>query len=127
MPSRLTALLLAGGLAGALAAAPATAASAATDTVMLREAEFNLRTDQLAVVAADTDTSAVLTVSVTATGFVIGTLTNYHSPADPTDVQAGVFKVIVNGQVTHPAEITVTSSAGSQASTAVSSYIPAGY
>ena len=43
---------------------------------------------------------------------MIGTLTSYHSAADPTDVQAGVFKVIVSGQVTHPAEITVDQQRG---------------
>lgn len=52
------ALLLAGALVGALATVPATAASLATDAVMLREAEFNLRTDQLTVVGAGTDRSA---------------------------------------------------------------------
>jgi hypothetical protein len=43
--------LLFGALAGALATVPATAASLATHTVMLGEAEFNLRTGQLTVVA----------------------------------------------------------------------------
>jgi hypothetical protein len=52
---------------------------------------------------------------------------NSHSPADPTDVQVGVFKVIVNGQVTHPAEITVDQQRGGQASMAVSSLLPVGY
>jgi hypothetical protein len=40
---------------------------------------------------------------------------NSLSATDPTDAQVGVFKVIVNGRVTHPAEITVDQQRGGQA------------
>jgi hypothetical protein len=106
MHARFTTLIVAGGLACAVTGVQAVTASAAADNVMIRGAEFNLRTDQLIVVAADTDVTAVLTVSVTSTGQKIGTLTNYYSAADPTDVQSGMFTVTVNGVITHPAEIT---------------------
>jgi hypothetical protein len=103
--------------AGALAVTPAAAASAAThDTVQIRGAEYNLANGQLTIVAADTDTAAVLTATVTATGQKIGTLTNYYTAQNPTDVQAGVFTA---GE---PTEITVTSSLGGRASSPVSRY-----
>jgi hypothetical protein len=121
-------LAAAGALAGVLAMTQATAASAATtDTVQIRAAEYNLATGQLTIVAADTDTAAVLTATVTATGLKIGALTNYYSAADPTDVQAGVFKVVVNGQAIEPTEITVTSNLGGQASSPVSRYVKEPY
>lgn len=103
--------------AGALAVTSAGAASAAThDTVQIRGAEYNLADGQLTIVAADTGTAAVLTATVTATGQKIGTLTDYYTAQDPTDVQAGVFTA---GE---PTEITVTSNLGGHASSTVSRY-----
>ena len=79
-------------------------------------AEYNLADGQLTIVAADTGTAAVLTATVTATGQKIGTLTDYYTAQDPTDVQAGVFTA---GE---PTEITVTSNLGGHASSTVSRY-----
>jgi hypothetical protein len=122
--SRSMPLLAAGALAGALAISQAGGASAATtDSVQIRAAEYNLATGQLTIVAADTDTAAVLTATVTATGLKIGTLTNYYSAQDPTDVQAGIFTVVD----VEPTEITVTSNMGGQASSPVSRYVKEPY
>ncbi|MGO8978449.1 MAG: hypothetical protein ACLP70_11260 [Streptosporangiaceae bacterium] len=114
--SRLMPLLAAGVLATAVAAFPAGAASAAsTDSVQfVGTPSYNLFNSRLAVAVADPDVTAVLTITVTATGQKLGILDNYHSATDPTDVQARTFEGVAD-----PAEITVTSNLGSTASSSV--------
>ena len=50
--------------------------TAATDTVQITRAQYVTARSQLTVQATDTNTSATLTVSVTSTGSVLGTMTN---------------------------------------------------
>ena len=116
---RLIPFLAAGALAAATAALPAGAASAAsTDSVQFDGTpSYNIFNGRLAVAVADPDVTAVLTITVTATGQKLGILDNEHSAENPTDVQVRVFEGISD-----PGQITVTSNLGSTASSSVSTY-----
>jgi hypothetical protein len=85
--------------------------SAQGDTVAIQKAEYVVSKKQLRVQATSTSLTATLTVSVTATGKVIGTLTN-KGAGD----YAGTFALATN-----PQNITVTSNLTGKASRAVES------
>lgn len=115
--SKLMSFLAAGVLATAMAALPAGAASAAspTDSVQFDGTQtYNIFNSRLAVAVIDPNVTAVLTITVTATGQKLGTLDNLNSATDPSDVQARTFEGVAD-----PGEITVTSNLGSTASTTV--------
>jgi len=84
-------------------------ASAQTDTVAIQRAEYNGSKRQLSVQATSTNQAARLTVSITATGQVIGTLSTRGGGR-----YDGTFAVTAN-----PQNITVTSSLNGRASRAV--------
>jgi hypothetical protein len=82
--------------------------SATTDTVAITLAEYRLSSKRLSVQATSTNAAATLRVYVTATGQLIGTLTNNAG------TYSGQFKWITN-----PQNITVRSSLGGSASAIV--------
>jgi hypothetical protein len=84
--------------------------AAQTDTVAIQRAEYTASKRQLSVQATSSVSSATLTVSVTATGARIGTLTNKGGGR-----YEGTFNVTTN-----PQNITVSSSLNGKASRAVS-------
>lgn len=115
--SKLMSFLAAGVLATAMAALPAGAASAASPTESVQfdgTQTYNIFNSRLAVAVIDPNVTAVLTITVTATGQKLGTLDNEHPATDPTDVQTRTFEGVAD-----PGEITVTSNLGSTASTTV--------
>lgn len=83
--------------------------NSATDTVQITRAVYITRRSQLTAQATDSSDSAVLTVSVTSTGAVLGTLTNNGGGS-----YSAVFRGIAN-----PMNITVTSNLGGSASAQV--------
>ena len=81
----------------------------AVDTVTITKAQYSIARSQLLVTATDSDPTATLTVSVTNTGQVLGTMTN----------QGGgnyAFKKVVTP---NPRQITVTSNMGGSATARV--------
>lgn len=86
-----------------------TPAPAQTDTVAIQKAEYNGSKRQLTVQATSTSQTATLRVSVTATGQVIGTLSNRGGGR-----YDGTFTLTTN-----PQNVTVTSSLNGRASRAV--------
>ena len=83
--------------------------TAEPDGVIIYQATIRTRDRQITVAADDPDTAAVLTVTDSATGLVLGTLNTFGS-----GIGSGVFD---NGDV--PKNITVTSSAGASATAPV--------
>lgn len=83
--------------------------NSATDTVQITRAVYITRRSQLTAQATDSSDSAVLTVSVTSTGAVLGTMTNNGGGS-----YSAVFRGIAN-----PMNITVTSNLGGSASAQV--------
>jgi hypothetical protein len=86
-----------------------TPTAAQTDTVAIQRAEYVVSKRQLSVQATSTSRTATLRVSVTATGQVIGTLSNRGDGR-----YDGTFTVATN-----PQNVTVTSSLNGRASRAV--------
>jgi hypothetical protein len=82
---------------------------AATDTVSIQKADYVVSKKQLTVPASSTSQTVMLTVTSTATGEVIGVLTNKGAGS-----YAGTFPLSAS-----PQNITVTSDLGGTASRAV--------
>jgi len=76
--------------------------STEVDTVTITRAQYSISHSQLTVQATDSDPTAILTVSVTSTGQVLGTMTNL-------DGGNYKFKKVVTP---NPRQITVTSNFG---------------
>ena len=76
--------------------------TAAADTVEITRALYKTARSQLIVQATDTDDTAVLTVSVTSTGVILGQMTNNGG---------GSYSAKFNG-IVNPKNITVTSNLG---------------
>jgi plastocyanin len=72
------------------------------DTVQITRAQYAVARSQLTVQATDTNTTATLTVSVTSTGVVLGTMTNNGG---------GSYSAKFSG-IANPTNITVTSNFG---------------
>lgn len=81
----------------------------AADTVQITRALYTTSRSQLTVQATDSNETAVLTVSVTSTGMVLGTMTNKGG---------GNYSAKFNG-IANPLNITVTSNLGGTASARV--------
>ncbi len=81
----------------------------AIDTVQITAAQYTTATSQLQVKATDSDPSATLTVSVTRTGTILGTMTNRGG---------GNYQAKFTG-IANPRNITVTSDLGGSASARV--------
>ena len=79
--------------------------SVQVDTVTITRAQYTISRSQLTVQATDSDPSATLTVSVTSTGTVLGTLENRGD---------GTYRGKFSG-VANPGNITVKSSLGGSA------------
>lgn len=88
-----------GGCCGMIGSVTVTAAS---DTVEIARAQYNTSRSQLIVQATDTESSAILTVSVTSTGEVLGPMMN---------LGGGNYSAKFRG-ISNPQRITVTSSLG---------------
>ena len=73
-----------------------------SDTVTISKARYSIAQSQLKVVATDSDPSAVLTVKVTSSGEVLGTMDTRGD---------GKYRLIANG-VANPINVTVTSNLG---------------
>ena len=73
-----------------------------SDTVTISKARYDIARSQLKVVATDSDPSAVLTVKVTSSGEVLGTMDTRGD---------GKYRLIANG-VANPINVTVTSNLG---------------
>ncbi len=83
--------------------------NAAVDTVTITRAQYATATSQLSVQATDSNDTATLTVSVTSTGQVLGTMTN-----------RGGGKYVAKFTVTpNPRQITVNSNLGGSATARV--------
>lgn len=74
----------------------------APDTVQITRAQYTVARSQLTVQATDTNTTATLTVSVTSTGVILGTMTNNGG---------GNYSAKFSG-IANPMNITVTSNFG---------------
>lgn len=83
----------------------------APDTVQITRAQYLVSKSQLTVQATDSNSTAVLTVSVTSTGTVLGQMTNRGG---------GSYQAKFN-RISNPINITVTSSLGGSATAAVRS------
>jgi len=79
------------------------------DTVTITRAQFLVQRSQLTVLATDSNPAAVLTVSVTGTGEVLGTMTNLGN---------GNYTFKKTG-IANPRNITVTSNLGGTATARV--------
>ena len=79
------------------------------DTVTITRAQFLVQRSQLTVLATDSNPAAVLTVSVTGTGEVLGTMTNLGN---------GNYTFKKTG-IANPRNITVTSNLGGTANARV--------
>jgi len=79
------------------------------DTVVITRAQYTTSSSQLVVQATDTDDTAVLTVSVTSTGEVLGTMTNRGG---------GSYSAKFRG-ISNPQKITVSSNLGGSATARV--------
>ncbi len=82
--------------------------TAATDTVQITRAQYTSTRSQLTVQATESDSSALLTVSVTSTGTILG----------PMHGNGGRYSAKFNG-ISNPVNITVTSNLGGSASAPV--------
>ena len=82
---------------------------AEVDTVVITRAQYTTSRSQLTVQATDTDDTATLTVSVTSTGEVLGTMTNKGGGN-----YSAKFTVTPN-----PRQITVSSNLGGSATARV--------
>ncbi len=80
------------------------------DTVTITRAQYVTSRSQLTVQATDSDPTAVLTVSVTSSGQVLGTMINKGG---------GSYSAKFTGVTSNPVNITVTSDLGGSASKAV--------
>ena len=76
--------------------------TAVADTVQITRAQYTTSRSQLTVQATDTNTTATLTVSVTSSGVILGTMTNNGG---------GNYSAKFSG-ITNPMNITVTSNFG---------------
>ena len=83
--------------------------TAATDTVQITRAIYTTSRSQLTVQATDSNDTAVLTVSVTSSGVILGTMTNNGG---------GNYSAKFNG-IVNPMNITVSSNLGGSASARV--------
>jgi plastocyanin len=83
--------------------------TAATDTVQITRALYTTSRSQLTVQATDSDPTAVLTVSVTSSGAILGNMTNKGG---------GSYSAKFNG-IANPLNITVSSNLGGTASARV--------
>ena len=83
--------------------------TAAADTVQITRAQYSIARSQLTVQATDTNDTATLTVSVTSTGEILGTMTNKGG---------GNYSAKFSG-IANPINITVTSNFGGSASARV--------
>jgi plastocyanin len=83
--------------------------TAAVDTVQITRAQYTTSRSQLTVQATDTDPTAMLTVSVTRTGEILGTMTNNGG---------GNYSAKFTG-ISNPLKITVTSNFGGTATARV--------
>jgi plastocyanin len=79
------------------------------DTVVITRAQYDIARSQLAVQATDTDDTAMLTVSVTSTGEVLGPMINRGG---------GSYSARFTG-ISNPQRITVTSNLGGSATARV--------
>ena len=82
---------------------------AEVDTVVITRAQYTTSRSQLTVQATDTDDTAILTVSVTSTGEVLGTMTN---------LGGGSYSAKFRG-ISNPQKITVSSNLGGSATARV--------
>jgi serine protease AprX len=80
--------------------------SVMVDTVVITKAQYSISRSQLTVLATDTNTAAVLTVKVTSSGEVLGTMDTRGD---------GNYRLKANG-IANPQNITVTSNLGGSAS-----------
>jgi serine protease AprX len=76
--------------------------SVMVDTVAITKAQYSISRSQLTVLATDTNTDAVLTVSVTSTGEILGTMDTRGD---------GNYRAKING-IANPQNVTVTSNLG---------------
>ena len=76
--------------------------SVMVDTVAITKAQYSVSRSQLTVLATDTNTDAVLTVSVTSTGEILGTMDTRGD---------GNYRAKING-IANPQNVTVTSNLG---------------
>jgi len=76
--------------------------SVTVDTVAITKAQYSISRSQLTVLATDTNTAAVLTVSVTSTGQPLGTMDTRGD---------GNYRAKING-IANPQNVTVTSNLG---------------
>ena len=81
----------------------------AVDTVTITRAQYSVSRSQLTVQATDTNDTATLTVSVTSTGEILGTMTN---------LGGGNYSAKFSG-IANPRQITVTSNFGGTATARV--------
>ena len=80
--------------------------ASAADTVTITKAKYSIARSQLTVGATDSNPAAVLTVKVTSSGVVLGTMKTRGD---------GIYQLKKNG-IANPVNITVTSSLGGSAS-----------
>ncbi len=80
--------------------------SVMADTVAITKAQFSISRGQLTVLATDSNSAAVLTLSVTSTGQILGTMDTRGD---------GNYRSKING-TTNPQNVTVTSNLGGTAS-----------
>jgi len=76
--------------------------SVMVDTVEITKAQYSISRSQLTVLATDTNTAAILTVSVTSTGETLGTMDTRGD---------GNYRLKLNG-IANPQNVTVTSNLG---------------
>ena len=76
------------------------------DTVAITKAQFSISRGQLTVLATDSNSAAVLTLSVTSTGQILGTMDTRGD---------GNYRSKING-IANPQNVTVTSNLGGTAS-----------
>ena len=74
----------------------------ASDTVTISKAQYSISGSQLKVAATDSNPAAVLTVKVTSSGQVLGTMDTRGD---------GKYRLIANG-IANPQNVTVTSNLG---------------
>lgn len=79
--------------------------SVMVDTVAITKAQYAISRSQLTLLATDTNTAAVLTVSVTSTGEILGTMTNQGN---------GNYRAKIKG-IANPQNVTVKSNLGGSA------------
>ena len=80
---------------------------ATSDTVTITKAQYTASSSQLTVLATDSNPAAVLTVKVTSSGQVLGTMKTRGD---------GNYQLKLNGVTTNPVNVTVTSNLGGTAS-----------